>query len=89
MEKDPRIVRSSLMKKGFVEVPDRKHIFYIFVYNGEETIFQTHMSHNQQPIYDYLISMMANQLGLSRKQFLGLVDCDLSEDDYISIVINK
>ena len=78
-------VRQSLIKKGFMKEERAKHAYYIFSYKGRE-ICSTFMSRNNQDIYDNLLSSMAIQLHLSRHDFIRLIDCPLSEEDYIKIL---
>ena len=88
MVRESRKARQNLLKKGFAEFQGAKHIHYIFTYKGNE-ICKTRMSRNGQDIDDYLISKMSTQLYLDRKDFLGLIDCPLSEEDYIKILKDK
>ena len=88
MVRDARKVKQNLLKKGFVEVQGAKHIQYVFVYKGNE-VCETFLSRNNQDIYDNLISAMAKELHLDRKDFLDLIDCPLSEEDYIKILKDK
>ena len=85
MVRDPRKVKQNLLKKGFIEVQGTKHILYVFVYKGKK-ICETRMSRNNQDLNDYLIDQMQKQLYLDKRDFLGLIDCPLSEEDYIEIL---
>lgn len=82
-------VRQNLLKKGFVEIQGANHILYEFERNGTVTEIRTFMSRNNQDINDYLIIKMKNQLYLDKKDFLDLIDCPLSEEDYIKILKDK
>jgi len=88
MVRDPKKVRQNLLKKGFIEYQRTKHIFYIFVCDGVE-ICETFMSRNNQDLDDYLLSKMKDQLYLDKRSFLDLIDCPLSEEDYIKILQDK
>ncbi len=86
-EKD---VIKSLNKKGF-ELNKKgrhkkKHKFYNFKYQNKITNVNTHFSHDSQEINDYLIGKMAHQLNLNKDQFIDLIKCPLSEEDYIKIL---
>lgn len=85
-EKD---VIKSLKKKGFVKTKKGKHKFFNFKYNNKITSINTHFSNNGQEIDDGLISLMAKQVYLTNSQFKDLVNCPLSEADYIEILIGK
>ena len=50
-----------LLKKGFRDERDKKHIFYYFYFNGKKTHIFTKMSHNPGDLDDYLVGRMAQQ----------------------------
>lgn len=81
-----RDIRSALTKKGFVEDSSSKHIHLIFWSLGKKTGIWTVISHSNKEIFDELISSMAKQTKLDKKDFLSLVDCSLSQDDYEKLV---
>ncbi|MDU9376750.1 hypothetical protein McpSp1_13770 [Methanocorpusculaceae archaeon Sp1] len=69
-------VRKSLKKKGFLtESGKQKHVIYTFHHNGVPAAVATHMSHNNQEISDTLQSMMAEQLHLSKGEFVEMISC--------------
>ena len=76
-------VSKSLKKKGFVENKTH-HKYYEFFHDGK-LILHTKLSHNGQDINDYLISQMKSQCMLDKKNFLDLINCPLSQEDYIKI----
>jgi len=80
-----RQIDSALCKKGFRRTTIGKHIHYFF---GEDSLIVTHMSHGamSDTIAANLISKMARQLGLTKKQFLALIDCTLDKDGYREIL---
>ena len=79
-----REIDAVLRKKGFSREVDGKHIRYFF----NSRIF-THISHGMMgtAIGPPLISLMARQLHLTKKQFLALIDCTMDEDGYRAIII--
>lgn len=81
-------VQENLPKKGFSEVVDRDHIFYLFFYEGKKTHIHTHVSHGTKykTLGDDLVSKMAKQCKLTTKGFRRLTECTLSHDDYIGIL---
>jgi hypothetical protein len=86
---NPRKIRQNLLKKGFVEVQKTKHVYYKFEPGGIMTDIQTFMSRNNQEIGNELISEMKDQLYLSRKDFIDLIECKLTEEDYTKILKSK
>ncbi|MGL6227378.1 MAG: hypothetical protein ACRC10_12230 [Thermoguttaceae bacterium] len=74
-----REIDAALRRKGFIRELDGKHIRYFF----SERVF-THISHGMLgcTVSSKLISEISRQLRLSKNQFLALIDCTLSEEDY-------
>ena len=84
-----RIVDSALTKKGFERTKDGDHLrYYFFDRQTGATLSQTKMSHGAfgETIGAPLISQMARQLRLTKKQFLELIDCTLDEEHYRDIL---
>jgi len=79
-----KVIVRRLMKKGF-DARMSKHIKLVFMYNGRDTGIRTWVSHGKAEISDQLLSRMAEQLNLSRQQFLDLIDCRLDESGLIAI----
>ncbi len=80
-------VSSALLKKGFRKSEGHHH-FYEYSY-GDKIVAKTRMSHNDQEIDDWLISKMHKQCGISKKKFIGLVDCSVTKDDYETELKNR
>ena len=80
-----RNIDAALRKKGFRREMDGKHVRY-FLTNGEQV--RTMMSHGDSgtSIGAPLISAMSRQLHLSKRQFLDLIDCTLSEEAYRTVL---
>ena len=83
-----REIDSALRRKGFIRETDGDHIHYCFISNtGEKSTIKTKISHGMtSTINADLISKMARQLHLTKRQFLDLVDCNLSEEGYRIII---
>jgi len=63
-----RKIRSSLTSKGFVE--DNTHHCYFWLYvKGKKSEIYTYFSHGAKECDNFLLSQMAGQLKLSRRQF--------------------
>ena len=56
-----------------------------FVHDGK-TVLQTKRSHGNKDLPAHLIRQ---QLKLNENQFSGLIDCSVSRDDYVEILITK
>ena len=84
-----RSIDSALRKKGFLRDSDADHVLYYFLNgNGECTLIKTKVSHGMMgsTLSAKLISAMAKQLHLTKKQFLELIDCPLDEKGYRQIL---
>ncbi len=84
---DSKKVINALKSKGFVENKTH-HLFFEYFINGK-FVFHTKVSHgNKHDIDNYLIGQMKKQCNLSKKEFLNLINCPLSKEDYKSIIKN-
>ena len=85
MPRERLTIASSLTSKGFRSDPTGNHHRY-WLYLGEtkQSVF-TKISHGSgyKTIGDELLSKMARQLKLTKMQFLRLVDCTMSEQEYV------
>jgi len=78
-----RDIRTNLIKKGFKEDDKRDHIWLNYISpDGKKTTVRTKISHGKSSIGDPLIAKMAKQTHLSKADFLELVNCTLSGEDY-------
>ena len=83
-------IDSALIKKGFTKTKDGDHIrYYLYDRDAGATLAQTKMSHGTKIIGAPLIAQMARQLHLSKTQFLELIDCTLTEEQYRAILQNR
>jgi hypothetical protein len=82
-------IRKSLIKKGFIEEPDGKHIYYFFYYEGKKSSISTHISHGDIEIGDPLIHDMSKETNLTKREFIKLIDCHMSMGQYIKIQKGK
>jgi len=62
-----------------------KHIIIFFTYwtlEGRKTIARTYTSHGTHQLDSYLLRQMAKQCRLTTPEFLDLVKCPMSRDNY-------
>jgi hypothetical protein len=80
-------VETSLKKKGFLE-EDGDHRFYKLMVEGKYTGIMTKTSRGKKykTLSDDLVSLMARQLKLTKKQFVDLVNCPLTLDEYVALL---
>lgn len=86
-----RRIISSLTKKGFYAKKGRsKHIKYTLYVNGKKTSVFTWISHGLDEYDDQLLNAMKKELRLeSSHEFDDLIDCPMSEEMLISLLVKK
>ncbi len=86
-----RKIISSLTKKGFSARKGKsKHIKYTLYVNGKKTSVFTWISHGLDEYDDQLLNAMKKELHLeSSQEFDDLIDCPMSEDILISLLVKK
>ena len=85
MPKNARDVKSALARKGF-RLKENDHTFFHLFVDGRKTVVYAKISHGEKQIGDKLLSLMARQMRLSRREFVDLIDCALSEPGYIALL---
>lgn len=88
MPQKARVVKKILQEKGFKE-ERRDHWYYIFIYNEKLSHISTKISHGEVDISDPDCSRMAKQIKLSNPQFRNFVDCRLTKEDYLAVLIQS
>ena len=90
MPRKARRIEAALLAKGFQRT-DAKHRKFAYVTTrGSESQLRTLLSHGgNRDIDDRLLATMARQCGLSRLEFLALIDCDLTQDDYEVLLVER
>ena len=84
-----RDIDAALRRKGFTRDSDGDHLRYYFTMPGKGKMrIMTLISHGAfgETIGAPLISQIARQLRLTKKQFLELIDCTMDEDGYREIL---
>ena len=78
-----RDVEASLKKKGFRADEGDHHWFFYWTADGKKTTVRTKTSHGTtKDLGDGLLKEMARQIRISKGQFLDLVDCPMSREQY-------
>lgn len=78
-------IEAGLVRKGF-ERRESKDIYLHLHVGGKKTPIYTKMSHGERQVHDGLVAAMARQVRLTRSQFIDLVRCPLSRDDYLALL---
>jgi hypothetical protein len=84
-------VEGALLRKGFEQREGDHHYFVYRNLKGEKTSVFTKTSHTpkMRDIPDNLLALMARQCRLSKADFLNLVDCPLSREEYERRVLQR
>jgi hypothetical protein len=85
-------ILAALTSKGFgLEQGSRDHDFLFFWYEGKRQPVFTKLSRGTQykTVGDPLLSKMSRQLHLTKKEFGNLVDCPMSEADFIERLVQQ
>lgn len=86
-----RKVVSALTKKGFEKDNEGHHVYlrYRFL-NGGKSGIRTRVSHGSKSrdLSNHLIARMSQQIKLTKKEFLELISCSMSQCDYEKIVLS-
>lgn len=89
MPRNKQDVEQSLKRKGFMRKEGDHHYFVYHTMSGLKTAIFTKTSHTpkMRNIPDNLLGQMARQCRLSKSEFLDLVDCPLSREEYEAKVV--
>ena len=77
-----RVIEAALRKKGFA-ANQTHHTQMWLVVDGKQSHIHTFLSHGIDEYGDLLLGKLAKQLKLRRAEALNLIDCPMSEADYL------
>ena len=92
MPRKHRDIRSGLEAKGFTVDEQRRHIALVYEdLEGRTTTARTLLSHGASgnEIGDNLLGRMARQVGLDRSNFLRLIDCPMSREEFDTVISKR
>lgn len=91
MPKDKRKVEEALLKKGFEDKEGDHHFFIYHTLQGKKSSIRTKTSHTpkMKEISDGILAQMAKQCRLNKQDFMNLIDCPLSREQYEARLIEK
>jgi hypothetical protein len=81
-------IHDALTGKGFRVAETHHEMLWLFV-NGQKTSIRTRLSHGSDEYDDGLLGLMAKQLKLRRADLNRLIECPLTEEEYVKILIKN
>ena len=75
-------IDKALTAKGFVSKNAKHHVMYWFYHEGKKSQIRTRISFGENEIGTGLIAAMARETKLRKSDFLALIECSLSADEY-------
>ena len=83
MPRDKRDVEAGLENKGFQKQDGDHHYYVYWSLGGKKSMAKTKTSHGSgRDISDDLLSRMGHQCGVTKPNFLKLIDCPLQRPEY-------
>ena len=90
MPKEKNEVEAGLKTKGFRCDGGEHRYFVYWSLSGKKSMAKTKTSHgSEKDIHDELLSRMAQQCGLTKKQFVDLIDCPLQRKPYEQLLVQR
>ena len=87
MPRDKRDVEAGLGNKGFRRLEGNHHNRVYWSEQGKKPMAKTKTSHGSgHDLSDDLLAKMAKQCGVTKPNFLKLVDCPLSRQEYETLL---
>ncbi|MEK7406395.1 MAG: hypothetical protein AAB225_14940 [Acidobacteriota bacterium] len=80
---------TALLNTGFVKIEAAHHTMFWLVAGGRRRAIRTRLSHGQRKVDDWLLSEMAKQVRLSKQELLSLIDCEMTGEEYLRLMIDR
>jgi tRNA/tmRNA/rRNA uracil-C5-methylase (TrmA/RlmC/RlmD family) len=79
-------IRDALLSKGF-KYRESDHTYLVLCADGKQTSIRTKVSHGIREYGDDLLAQVSRQVGLTKAQLLQLVDCPMTHERYVEILV--
>jgi hypothetical protein len=91
MRRDRKKIVKSLTRKGFGgSSRNRDHDYYYYLDSSTRPVFtKVSRGSSYKSIGDILLKKMADQIGLTKSEFIRFIDCPMSAEEYRSILSKK
>jgi len=83
-----RSIHAALLKKGFRQ-DSTHHLMYWFFAGDRKTSVRTKISHGAAEYGDELLSRMAKEMRLRRRELDDFVRCPMGKEDYLAILAER
>jgi len=83
-----REIKSSLLVKGFQQESTHHEMYWLYI-SGKRTSIRTRISHGASEYDDKLLGLMAKQLKLRRNEFDEFIECPLTIEEYLKLLIER
>jgi hypothetical protein len=77
-----------LLQKGFVQ-DESHHTMLRLAVNGRKTRIHTWFSHGRRKADDWLISQIAREMRLSRRELLAFLECAIGGEQYAQLMVER
>jgi len=77
-----------LLDKGFVR-DESHHTMLRLRVSGRKTRIHTWFSHGRKKADDWLLSQVAREMHLSKRELLAFLECTIGRDDYVRLMIER
>lgn len=83
-----RLRQALVSKLGFREVRSTRHPVFERIHAGQ-VVAVTHISHGStgKDVSDFVVGRMARQLGVRGPDFRGAIDCSLSPEEFLPLLL--
>jgi acyl-CoA hydrolase len=78
---------NALVNKGFARVESKHHTMFWLVVHGTRTSIRTRISHGQRKVDDTLLSEIARELHLPKRDLLRFIQCEITAEGYADLMI--
>ena len=77
---------NALVNKGFERVEAKHHTLFRLVAGGSRTSIRTRISHGQRKVDDSLLSAIARELHLSKRDLPRFIQCEIGHEQYVELM---
>lgn len=87
---DAKKTHKNLLKKGFKDADNKSSDHkWLELFHNEKLVLHTKISHGETDLGNSLIKKMSYQCNLSKDEFMDLVNCPMSKQQYFDILQRK